>query len=50
MFPVDAGKSMDDGYKVGLNLKIVLCDVNGDDGVGSVRGNESFEEDPVFLP
>ena len=35
---------------MGLNLKIVLCDINGDHSVGPIRGNESFEKDPVFLP
>ena len=49
MFAVDQGEGVDNGQNVGLNLKIVLCNINRNDSMGPIRGNEPFEEDPVFL-
>ena len=50
VFVVDECESMDDGQKVGLNLEMVLCDIDGNDGMGPVRSDESLKENPVFLP
>ena len=35
---------------VGLNLELILCDVDRNDGVGLVGGDGFLKENPVFLP
>ena len=46
---VDAGERVNKSKNVGLNLKVVLRDVDGDHSVGPFGCDEPFEEDPVFL-
>ncbi len=50
VFGVDVGDGMNDGEKVSLDLEVVLCDEYGNDSMGSVRCDESFKQNSVFLP
>ena len=50
MFDIDESDGMDDRKKVSLDLEVVLCDKYGDDSMGSVRCDESFKQNYVFLP
>ena len=50
MFDIDGSDGMDDREKVSLDLEVVLCDEYGNDSMGSVRCDESFKQNPVFLP